>query len=91
MLLSTRFITRLNIEIQGIEHCTKKRSKNSVTKNLSFSTTTLIGKSQGGDFVFEAKVKQQLLLAPKVQSKLKHGIHCQECLNLSMMHSVMFP
>ena len=59
MLLSTRFITRLNIEIQGIEHCTKKRSKNSVTKNMSFSTTTLIGKSQGGDFVFEAKVKQQ--------------------------------
>ena len=34
-------------------------------KNMSFSTTTLMGKSQGGDFVLEGKVKRQKLLAPK--------------------------
>ena len=34
-------------------------------KNMSFSTTTLMGKSQGGDFVLEGKVKWQKLLAPK--------------------------
>ena len=33
-------------------------------KNMSFSTTTLMGKSQGGDFVLEGKVKRQKPLAP---------------------------
>ena len=32
---------------------------------MSFSTTILMGKSQGGDFVLEWKVKQQKLLSPK--------------------------
>ena len=33
--------------------------------NMSFSTTTLPGKSQGGDFILEGKVKRQKLIAPK--------------------------
>ena len=40
-------------------------------KNMSFSITTLMGKSQGGDFVLEGKVKRQKLLAPKGSMKAK--------------------
>ena len=34
-------------------------------RNMSYSTSTLIGKSKGGDFMLEEKVKRQKLLAPK--------------------------
>ena len=38
---------------------------------MSFSTTILMGKSQGGDFVLEGKVKQQKLLSPKGSIKVE--------------------
>ena len=62
-------------------------------KNMSFSTTTLMGKSQGGDFVLEGKVKWQKLVSPKGSpkgSKLKHGLHCQERLTLLTRYTVTF-
>ena len=46
-----------------------KEAKELRDKNMSFNTTTLMGKSQGGDFVLERKVKRQKLLAPKGSMK----------------------
>lgn len=34
-------------------------------KHMSYSTSTLNNKSQGGDFILEGKVKRQKLIAPK--------------------------
>ena len=45
-------------------------------KHMSYSTSTLNNKSQGGDFILEGKVKRQKLIAPKGPER--HGKCYQE-------------